>query len=530
MRSETPDTPPTLHDYLGVISRRMGLVIPIVLIVPTVLVMVASQRDHPYAATSKVLLRKGSQTQGGAPAALRAANTQAALAAAPKVAKDALQAAGVRGLRPLDLVERTEIKPSPNTDMLQFQVTDPDPRRATTLATEFARAFTAFKRKIDTASVTRAQEAVRAQLEQLSLRKPHVGDGALRVALIRKERDLRVEQALQPDDAVLVASASRAVHTGVGPIRNAIIGLGLGTIFALLVAFVADALDRRVRSASELTRALGLPLLARLPRPPRDLRTEHRLIMRDDPFGSQAEAFRVLRTNLDFFNLEHQARSVMVTSAGASQGKSTTIANLAVALARNGERVILVDLDLRRPTLERFFGIPQFPGLTDVTLGRAQLDDALVEIPLAEPESSEDSLGSFDMGGAGSLRVLPAGSTTRNVGELVGSASVTALLTKLRGRADLVLVDGPPLLGAGDGIALCSRVDALLIVARLNQIRRPTVDELARLLGNARAAKLGLVATDAAFDADYVEYVRRPPTAAPRAPEGVREWVPPVGR
>jgi Mrp family chromosome partitioning ATPase len=267
-------------------------------------------------------------------------------------------------------------------------------------------------------------------------------------------------------------------------------------------------------------RALGLPLLARLPRPPRSLRAEHRLIMRDDPYGSQAEAFRVLRTNLDFFNLEYEARSVMVTSAGASQGKSTTVANLAVALARNGERVILVDLDLRRPTLGRFFGLPQSPGLTDITLGRAQLDDALVPIPLAEPESSEDGLGSFDMGGAGSLQVLPAGSDTRNVGELVGSAAVTALLGRLRERADLVLVDGPPLLGAGDGIALCARVDALLIVARLNQIRRPTVDELARLLGNARAAKLGLVATDAAFDADYVEYVRRPPTAALRPREG----------
>jgi capsular exopolysaccharide synthesis family protein len=244
--------------------------------------------------------------------------------------------------------------------------------------------------------------------------------------------------------------------------------------------------------------------------------------MRDDPYGSQAEAFRVLRTNLDFFNLEHQARTIMVTSAGASQGKSTTIANLAVALARNGVRVILVDLDLRRPTLGRYFGLPQAPGLTDVTLGRAQLTDALAEIRLAEPESAEDGLGSFDMGGAGSLQVLPAGSATRNVGEFIGSHSLTAVLAALRLRADLLLVDGPPLLGAGDGIALCGRVDALLIVARLNQIRRPTVDELARLLGNARAAKLGLIATDAEFDADYVEYVRRPPTAAPQRPEGIR--------
>jgi succinoglycan biosynthesis transport protein ExoP len=515
MRSETPDTPPTLHDYLAVVSRRMPIVIPIMVIVPLALVLVATQRDHPYAATSKVLLRKGSQTQGGAPAALRAANTQAALAAAPTVAAQALQAAGVRNRPALDLVRSTSIKPTPNTDLLQFRVTDPDPSRAMRLATEFARAFTIYKRKLDTASVARARASVRGELEQLAVRRARPGDAALRAALIRKERDLRVEQALQPDDAVLISAAPRAIQTGVGPVRNAVIGLGLGAIFALLVAFVMEALDRRVRSASELTRALGLPLLARLPRPPRRLRIENRLIMRDDPYGSQAEAFRVLRTNLDFFNLEHEARSVMVTSAGASQGKSTTIANFAVALARNGVRVILVDLDLRRPTLERFFALPRSPGLTDVALGRAGLDEALVPVPLVEPESSEATLGSFDMGGAGELQVLPSGSPAHNVGELVGSAAVTGVLANLRDRADIVLVDGPPLLGAGDGIALCGRVDGLLIVARLNDIRRPTVEELGRLLGNARAVKLGLIATDADFDADYVEYVRRPPTVEP---------------
>src|SRR5215211_786833 len=165
MRSETADTPPTLHDYLAVISRRLSLVIPIMVIVPALLVIATAQRDHPYAATAKVLLRKGSQQQGGAPAALRAANTQAALAAAPKVAEQALEAADVHDLRPLDLVERTEINPSPNADMLQFRVTDPQPARAMALASEFAREFTAFKRRIDTASVARAQEAVRAELD-----------------------------------------------------------------------------------------------------------------------------------------------------------------------------------------------------------------------------------------------------------------------------------------------------------------------------------------------------------------------------
>src|ERR671933_1075164 len=110
-----------------------------------------------------------------------------------------------------------------------------------------------------------------------------------------------------------------------------------------------------------------------------------------DPNSIHAEAFRVLRTNLDFFNLEHGARTIMVTSALEEEGKSTTVANLAVALSRAGQRVVLVDLDLRRPTLDRYFEFGGGPGLTDVVLGRAKL----------APAETVD--------GEGSLEVLTAG-------------------------------------------------------------------------------------------------------------------------
>src|SRR5205814_1509032 len=135
-----------------------------------------------------------------------------------------------------------------------------------------------------------------------------------------------------------------------------------------------EALDTRVRSAEEVVERLELPLLARLPEPPRKLRADNRLAMLAEPTGVQAEAFRMLRTNLEFSALGKEIRTIMVTSSVEQEGKSTTVANLAIALARAGQRVVLVDLDLRRPFIDRFFDLDDHAGLTQVAIGHATLE------------------------------------------------------------------------------------------------------------------------------------------------------------
>ena len=131
----------------------------------------------------------------------------------------------------------------------------------------------------------------------------------------------------------------------------------------------------RVRNADEVEHVLGIPLLARLPKPSRATKG---LAMLSDPNDVDAEAVRRLRTSLELANLGVEAKSIMVTSPAAVQGKSTTIANLAVALARAGQSVALVDLDLRQPVLASFFGVDGHAGVTDVALGRTELEDTLV--------------------------------------------------------------------------------------------------------------------------------------------------------
>jgi capsular exopolysaccharide synthesis family protein len=210
--------------------------------------------------------------------------------------------------------------------------------------------------------------------------------------------------------------------------------------------------------------------------------------MLDDEGGLQTEAYRKLRINLDFANLQTKARTIMVTSAGEQEGKSTTVGNLAVALARAGRRVILVDLDLRKPYLDHFFDLTGKPGLTDVALGHVTLDQAMWSIPIPGSDANPQ---------AGALHVLPSGPMPPNPADLIESAVVSEILLDLAERADLVLIDSAPLLPVSDGVVLSNKVDAMLVVVRASTMRRPMLGELQRVLTACPAAKLGFVLTGA---------------------------------
>ena len=182
--------------------------------------------------------------------------------------------------------------------------------------------------------------------------------GALYSSLVDRQQTLQSMQALQPSVASVLRQADGAVLTQPKTVRNGALGLVVGLVLGLGLAFLREALETRVRTTEEVSARLGgLPLLGRLPRPPKRLRRSGKLVMLEDPASAQAEAFRMLRANLDFMTLDRDARTIMITSALEQEGKSTTVANLAVAFARAGKRVALVDLDLRRPVLARFFDL-----------------------------------------------------------------------------------------------------------------------------------------------------------------------------
>jgi Mrp family chromosome partitioning ATPase len=271
------------------------------------------------------------------------------------------------------------------------------------------------------------------------------------------------------------------------------------------LAFARDALDTRMRSAPEIAERMKLPLLGRLAKPPKHLHKRNELVMLAEPHSPASEAFRVLRTNLELSNIDRHARTIMVTSAVQDEGKSTTIANLAVAAARAGRDVVLVDLDLRRADIDQLFGITDQAGITGVALGWLSLTNALVPIDLNADGDAlliPSQLASGEDESSGSLKILPAGLLLSDAGDFVVSETVGEILAQLRETADLVLIDAPPFLQTGDAMAITARVDAVVLVIRLD-VRRPVLDELSRTLDQSMAHKLGIVVTDDNFEQSY---------------------------
>jgi Mrp family chromosome partitioning ATPase/capsular polysaccharide biosynthesis protein len=485
-------------------------------LVPAAALFLSLLQTKQYRASAEVYINKqslgaaltGIQDTLGSTDDTRELATNANLARVPEVARGALALAKIDDLTPEGLLAESSVAPKGNSDILEFTVTDPDPSRAEVLATAYADAFTRYRSKLDTQALERARSDVAAKLS--ALERTGRGNDPLYLNLSEKEQQLATLQTLQTARAFVARGADGAVKVKPTPSRNVVLGLVLGLVLGVGLAFAVDALDTRMRSATEIGESLGLPLLARIPPPPKKLAKSDELVMVAQPRAAAAEAFRVLRTNLDFARLGvKDVRLVLVTSAVDQEGKSTTAANLAVALARAGKRVALVDLDLHRPYVDRFFRLIHSAGLTDVALGNASLDEALAAIDLATGRQYSGSVTASIRDEldrppeSGHLDVLVSGPLPPDPGEFVAATRVAEILRELRERYDLVLLDGPPLLRVGDAMTLSSRVDALLVVTRLNIVRRPMLAELRRLLEATPVPTLGYMVTGAALETGY---------------------------
>lgn len=506
-----------LRHYLGILGRRRFAVIQAVVLVPLAAVFVSLSQQPLYEARAEILLSDQNLAASltgvqGSPLGQdpnRIAETQARVARVPALARQVLDAAQAHGLTPEELLSSSKVSPAANANILEVRVTNRNPALANRLATEYARQFTNYRRRLDTTAIDRARQEIRSRIDVL--KSAGQAETPLYSSLVDKEQQLRTMAALQTSNASLLQPADGVVQVQPQPYRNGILGLVLGLFLGVGLAFLWEALDTRIRSAEAIASGLGLPLLGRIAAPPRRFRRKDRLVMLEKPQGAQAEGFRMLKMNLDFANLDRGARTIMFTSSVRDEGKSTTIANLAVTLARSGALVMLVDLDLRRPILHRFFNLDSQRGLTGVALGHLKLDEAIHRVAIGDAPLENAAAKTNGMRSrpsvTGVLEVLPAGPIPPDAGEFVGTRVLAEILERLRERADVILIDAPPLLHVGDPMTLSSRVDAIVMLARLSVVRRPMLKELRRILDACPAAKLGLVATAAGKDADtYAGY------------------------
>ena len=288
--------------------------------------------------------------------------------------------------------------------------------------------------------------------------------------------------------------AFRSWPVGSGRLMNVILGGLLGLLLGLGAAFFLEYIDRTVHSTTEVEASLGVAVLGWIPQI--DVPADGRpipLVVASDPEGSAAEAYRVLRTNLAFStSREEPLNSLVFTSPGPAEGKSTTVANLATVLAARGDRTLLIDTDLRRAVLHEAFDVMRSPGLSDLLVG--QLDSRETIRPAVRP----------------GLDFLPSGQRAPNPSELLGSQAMADLLAAWRGEYRWVLLDAPPVLAVADAAVLAALTDGSVLVVKAGETDRRAawraVQQLKRVDARVLGAVLNVVKPETGADRYYLNY------------------------
>jgi capsular exopolysaccharide synthesis family protein len=503
----------TLKDYFDTLWRRKLIVVFAIVLTVSSAWYFSNRQEVLYRASTDVFVNPTAQLTGAsgasADAQARFLATQAKLADSVTIARVALENAGMRGITPGKLLRDSTVAVDETSNVLTIYVVSPRKEVAVRLANAYgvatAEAAQAFARQNFERALAATGKSIRATNRQIEAARKvgPVPIGLLHQLdnLLKTREDLQQVQLTQPVLAKVSQQATSASQIQPNTRRNVLLGALLGTFLGMLLAFVRDSFDNRIRTSDELAAMLGLPLLARIP-PDSRWRGSAKLAMLGDDAAKKGEPFRKLRVAMDLALLPAGATSVMVTSAIEEEGKSTTIGNLAVAFARAGRSVVLLDLDLRRPVLDKFFGLANHPGLTDVALGRTPLEDAVVVVDLGDP-IGQGGASDRTQAARGSLKVLTTGETPPNPAEFLETEVVKGIISELATGADILLVDAPPLLPVSDAATISRRVDAMFAVVRPSRVRRQTVHELRRLLDLCPAAAIGFVVTGSDVEDDY---------------------------
>ena len=297
---------------------------------------------------------------------------------------------------------------------------------------------------------------------------------------------------------VLVKGAVPGAPVSPKPRESAALAVALGLLLGLIAAVGLDFLDDSVKQVDEVERIVRpLPVLGAIPTiADWRNRDQARLITIDDPTDAVSEAYRSLRTSVQFLGVRQEARCLQISSPVAAEGKTTTLANLAVTLSLSGRRVTVVDCDLRRPRVHEFFGLSNEVGFTSVLLGDAPLSSALQRVVLPD---------------GATMQLLASGPLPPNPAELLGTSRVAELLAALKAESDFVLIDAPPVLPVTDAVVLSSRVDGVLMVATAKVTGRRHLTQALSAFSTTDGNVLGVVVNGAPVSGVYsYNYSYRP--------------------
>jgi len=291
-------------------------------------------------------------------------------------------------------------------------------------------------------------------------------------ALLQELQNRRLQKAAKPGTADVLDRALRATPMEVNVFRSILFTGMLGMVAGIAFALLMDVLDTAIHTPDDIVQHTEVDFLGVIP-----LSESERtgLLTLEAPRSPPAEAYRTLRSNINFATLDNPVRTFLVTSAGSGEGKSRVLANLGVVFAQAGQSVILIDSDLRRPNLHRLFNLDSTPGLTSVLLGEITVQDALQQTQIEK------------------LRVMTSGPLPPNPTELLDSRRMDDFIAEVVGHADMILFDAPPSIMLADSMVLSAKLDTTILVAESGHVTQEAFNETVQLINRARGHILGAV-------------------------------------
>ena len=485
-----------LHDYVAFLRRRWPIIVGLTVVAAAAAIAISLLQGTEYSATAS--LRAVNAAQDFAIAGVRGsglidypaqtANQAAQTATRPEVLDRVREELGLHESRH-DLEAKIESTSNSSSDLVQISGSASTARGAATLANAVANSVASLANRAARLRYSRfasqlSREAVgppgRLSASERGAQKTLAEQAARLKALSKVSTPVQVtERALPPTQ-----------RSSPHPFRNALFGAGLGLLLGLLVAWLYEALDRRLRRPDQAADRVGLPIAGAL--------AEGRLGQVPIPEGGSGgsaglDAFRALRTNVRFLAPEGQPRSVLVTSPLPEEGKTTVSIGLALAAATSGLRTLLVEADVRRPVHAERLGLQVGPGLSDCLRREASRGEAVQTYTFLDPQ-----LGSHGIEDAPhpTLACLTAGPTGPGSPEAVASSRFADLLRELRGDYDLVVVDSAPLLVAPETSEIVPLVDVVLLCVRLGQTHVDEAKAATESFGRLPSGPAALVVTD----------------------------------
>ncbi len=461
-----------LRDYLGVLKRRKVIVLLTLALVLGGSLIASYFQEPVYAASARLLLQpRQSESPFDSNSGFRL-DPARSLATDIEVLKSQLVQNEVRSR--LGSAPGISANPVGQTDVIRITAQSTDPKRAAEVANTYASAYIDVRQKQAVEGLLTAgeeiQERIGALQQQISTldnqvaSAPAPDQAAIRLSVSGQREALVQQQAVFKQtldkitvDANLASGGAQLVGSAVTPtvpikpkpMRNAVLAAFVGFMLGVGLAFLVEYLDDSIKTREDLERIVApVPVIALIPVIGGwKERGEVRLVSVTAPSSPAAEAYRTLRTAIQFVAIDRPIGILQVTSSNASEGKTTTLANLGVALAKAGQRVILVCCDLRRPRLHEFFGLSNDVGFTSLLLGNAPLSRALQAVPDVPR-----------------MRLLASGPLPPNPSELLSSNRTREVFEALKAECDIVLIDSPPVLPVTDALVLFRQVDATLMV------------------------------------------------------------------